>query len=535
MISKRRASNLEWQKFGINRRRFLQAASAMGMAAAGSAMVPRIGEAEGERVLRVRSVADIRSFDPAFGGTETDSNVYDCVFEKLIVYEPGTTWSWRRENAQNIEQLDARHIRFELRPNTMFTNDFGEMTAEDVKYSFERVIDPELDAAMKGDWELLDHVEVKDRYTGIIVLKDDFQPVWLTTLPYISGNILSKKAMESIGGRIEGLPPCYVGPYVVQRWEPRQQAVLVRNELWNGPRPYFDEIRIIPIDDEQTAERGFEAGNLDFTRVSLASLDTYEANPPPNAIIEKRPSLYYTWLGMNMDHPKLADSRVRRAIQMAIDVPSIIDVAYFGLVEPATGIIPSGLLGHREETLMPLEANADEARELLAEAGHGSGLELTLDVINTSTHLTAAQIIQANLQAIGVQATINTHETGSFWTLGDESQGDRWQDIQLILNRYSSTPDPYWYTAWFTCEQVGVWNWERYCSEEFDEMHVAAISEGDVERRDEMYRNMQDLMERSGAYRFITNEANPVIYRNNIRPALRPDGNPLLRYFEGIS
>jgi peptide/nickel transport system substrate-binding protein len=93
------------------------------------------------------------------------------------------------------------------------------------------------------------------------------------------------------------------------------------------------------------------------------------------------------------------------------------------------------------------------------------------------------------------------------------------------------TPDPYYATSWFTCEQAGVWNWERHCNEEFDKIHNEGPRELDNNKRDAMYQRAQDIMEESGAYKFITHEATPVIYSNSIVPALRPDGLPLYRYF----
>jgi peptide/nickel transport system substrate-binding protein len=84
---------------------------------------------------------------------------------------------------------------------------------------------------------------------------------------------------------------------------------------------------------------------------------------------------------------------------------------------------------------------------------------------------------------------------------------------------------------WFTCDQVGVWNWERVCNKEFDELHNKALAELDNDKRDVMYKKLQDMMEESGAYRFITHEATPAIYRDTIIPGVRPDGQPLLRHF----
>jgi peptide/nickel transport system substrate-binding protein len=94
------------------------------------------------------------------------------------------------------------------------------------------------------------------------------------------------------------------------------------------------------------------------------------------------------------------------------------------------------------------------------------------------------------------------------------------------------TPDPYYATSWFITEQAGVWNWERFANAEFDKIHKDAQSESDLVKRDAMYQRAQDLMEESGAYKFITHEATPNVYRNTIVPALRPDGMPLYRYFK---
>ena len=71
--------------------------------------------------------------------------------------------------------------------------------------------------------------------------------------------------------------------------------------------------------------------------------------------------------------------------------------------------------------------------------------------------------------------------------------------------------------------------WTR--NEEFDKTHNEGPRELDNNKRDAMYQRAQDIMEESGAYKFITHEATPVIYSNSIVPALRPDGLPLYRYF----
>jgi peptide/nickel transport system substrate-binding protein len=328
-------------------------------------------------------------------------------------------------------------------------------------------------------------------------------------------------------------PPCFSGPYILDEWKPDQYVKLTRNPDYKGPdTPGFDEIRILPMDDEKTAEIAYEAGDINMTAISLASLNKYKQDVPPDTTIQENPSLYYVWLGMNLDHPKLQDKNLRQAIQWAINVPQIMNAAYFGEAQASTGIIAPGLVGHREKPLVPPEGDPDKARELIAKAG-AEGIELTLDVLNASKWKTIAEVIQAQLSQIGVNVQINVQDAGSFWTLGMENEGDRWKKVQLIVHRFSMVPDPYYAMQWFTCDQVGVWNWERFCNERFDDLHNKAVSETDPDKRDEMYREMQDIMEESGAFRFLTHEGSPVMYRNTVMaPATRPDGRPLFRYFK---
>ena len=522
-------TNIEWTRMAIPRRQFLQGASALSLTAGAGFGLSTSAWAEGS-TLKSRTYADMRSLDPAYSQGVVDEEIQGPIYSKLIQYKPGREWGWQLDAAAMIEQADPTHIKFALRDDMGFNNGYGAMTAEDVKYSFERIIDEKIKSTNKPDWGPLDHVEVTGEREGVIVLKNAFQPLWSITLPYITGNIISKKAFEEAGGKISTTAVTASGPYMHKSWESKQKSTLVRNPDWKGEKAAFDEIQIFHIDDEKTAEIAFEAGELDFTRVSLASLERLKANPPANATLEEFPSLYYAWVGMNVDNEKLKNKKLRQAIQHVIDVPSIMEAAYFGVAKPSTGIIAPGLAGHREKAMVPPEQNLEKAKELLAQSGAG-GINLAIDVLNKQANVTTAQIIQANLAQIGVNLEVRLHEGATFWTLGDKSKGDQWKNVELILNRYSMTPDPYYATSWFTCDQVGVWNWERICSDEFDKLHAGAQAEADHAKRSEMYRRAQDIMEETGAYRFLTHEATPVIYRSSIKPALRPDGLPLLRYF----
>ena len=113
---------------------------------------------------------------------------------------------------------------------------------------------------------------LKDKLSGIIVLKEAFAPLWLSTLPTASGMVLCKAAVEMAGGKFTTTVPASSGPYRIKEWQPKQKTVLERNPDWKGDKPDFDEVEIFPIDDDKTAELGFEAGDIDFTWVSVSSI-----------------------------------------------------------------------------------------------------------------------------------------------------------------------------------------------------------------------------------------------------------------------
>jgi peptide/nickel transport system substrate-binding protein len=510
---------------GMTRRHFLQAGAMGTMALA----MPKVVWSGGRKILKVRDYSPVETFDPAIHSGVPEEGANHAIYNKLVSYRPGDEWGWRLEAAKSIDQVDATHIKFELKPGIQFTDNYGEMTAEDVKFSMERHLDPDLKSQLRGDLGTFDHVETNGKYGGVIVLKESFQPLWMTGLAYMAGNIISKKATLEKGGTFTQ-PPCCSGPYKFKSWKPKQGTVLVRNDLWNGKPADFDEIHIMVIDDEKTAEIGFEAGDIDFTRISMSSLGNYLATPQPNSTLVTKPSLYYVWLGMNVENEILKNKAVRKAVQYAVDVDAVLEAAYFGAAKRATGILPPGLIGHREANRIA-KPDPARAKKLLAEAGYGSGLELTLDVLNKTTFITAAQVIQASLAQAGITLTINVHDSGTFWSLGDVSKGDDWKRLQLVMNRFSSAPDPYYATQWFTKEQIGTWNWEHFNDPEYNRLHKAAATETDTAKRDAMYRKMMNIMEESGAYLFLTHESVPLLYRNTVVPALRPDGVPMWRYF----
>jgi peptide/nickel transport system substrate-binding protein len=510
----------------IGRREFLQTTglAALGLTGAG---FPGLSWAVRGDELHIRNYNDLTSLDPPFSVSGAEGVIARAIFQNLVQFKSDGTWGTRLDAAEHFEQVDGTHYAFRLKPGQMFSNGFGEMTADDVKFSLERIIGS-LNAPDAGPFS---HVEVQDRYSGLLVLNSPYSAYVTVGLAGPSGAIMSRKALESVGGRFNIQPPCCSGLYLFKDWKAKRKTVLERNPLWQGPEAAFSEIHVYAMNDDKAAEMAFEAGQLDSAQISVESIAPFEKDMPPDSYLKVLPSARNYWLGMNQSNSALQDIRVRQAIQYAINVEDVVEAAWFGLAVPATGPVPSGMTGYREKALIAPRGDPDKARALLKEAGVELPLRLTLDVNSGTLELTAVQVIQWSLKKVGIEVDIHAQDNGTFLQIGREDAGDQWQDVQLFFQSFIGLADPYYSLTWFISEQMGQWNWERFNSAEFDQLNDLALATTDEAERDRLYQRMQDLMEESGCYRFITNGVMPQIIRNRIKPAFRPDGYPILRGF----
>jgi len=486
---------------------------------------PPAEEQAAPKVLKLRQTRDIGNLDPAnIVGSEEDM-IDRAVMEGLIRYMPDG--SVENQLAEVIEVSDdGLEIYFKLREGVQWQRGYGELTTEDVKFSYERFRDPELAAAYADDFIALDQVEIINQYEGKIILKEPQATLWTTTLPMTSGLIVCKKYVEEVGVEKFQTDVVGTGPYEMVEWKPKERLTLKRNPNYWGEQPYYDEIQMFPIDDDKAAEIALEAGEVDFSIVSLASADRFGSDPAFQ--VEVVPTNSYSWIAMNVENPKLADINVRKAILHGIDVPSILEATYMGKAEQARAILPKGTLGYWEDAPLVVR-DVEKAREYLAAAGLTS-LDLDLAISDNTEFRTWAEVAQQNLAEVGININIVSLDSSAYWELG---AGDKGKEVELVAMGYSAMSDPAWFTMWFTCDQVGVWNWMRWCSPEFDELHKQGIKTLDAVEREQIYLQMQKLWDEAAISVWITHQ--PLVYASkpNIETVLYP-GNlcPMLRDFK---
>lgn len=502
----------------INRRHFLSASAA---AAAALTMRPGLSYAVEGDTLVIRGASDIEILDPAFQNGLLEEEVGRALFvslNRLGDIRNGVKWDLYA--ARELKQLSPTEIGFELHDWLEWTGGHGKVTAEDVKFSFERVKNPDNASAWAYAFDAMDKVEVTGERTGIIRLKAPSAPFWVTTLPYYMGHIVSQKAVEKAGGKFTTEVPASAGPYVIDKWNLKQNLTLAANPGWKGAPVAFPNIRFEIITDDEAAALAYESRAISYSKISLNTLATYVDKPPAESEVITMDGNRFLWLAINVTNPKFKDEKVRRAIQYALDVEQIMQGSYSGLAKAATGVIPPGMPGHRDAILYP--ADLEKAQALLAEAGV-SDLTVELACQTDKTSQLTCQIVQAVLGQIGITVEIKALDDGVYWTIGDKSSGDAWKTLEIVLMNFAGGVDPSENLTWFRPAQIGVYNWSQFDSPEFEQLYQQGMAETDTAKRDTIYRKMQDLMEESGGFVFITHETFAAVARG-IKPMILADG-----------
>ncbi len=498
-----------------SRRQFLAGAAAT------AALRPFTVLARDGDVLVLRADGDIKILDPAFQSGMIEDEVGRAIFPSLNHLDAaGGPVHWTPYAASVLDPVDPVTVRFTLRDGLTWSNGYGPVTAEDVKFSFERIASPALDSPWRYAFDALDRVEVTDERSGVIGLKHPYAPLLASSLPFWTGRIVCKAAVEKAGGRFTTDPLATCGPYRIADWQPKQSLTLTADPAWPGPPPAFKTVQFRIIEDADTALLAFEARAVDFTRISLNALASYKKALPPQTHLIEMPGIRYQWLTLNIANPKLKDPRVRRAIQRAIDVDQILAGAYSDLCPASTGVALPGMIGHRDRILYPYDK--EEAKRLLAEAKIGD-LSLELAILSGQTDLLVAQIIQAMLADVGIDVLIRSYDEGVYWSLGDKDSGDGWKSLELVLRYSTSGVDTAENLTWYRPDQIGIWNWGGFDSAEFETLYGQGLVESDPDRRAIIYRRMQDLMEESGGFVFVAVETYAAVCRPWIAPFVAPD------------
>jgi peptide/nickel transport system substrate-binding protein len=501
-----------------------------GSGPASSASVP----AGATKSLSVRTSVDMANLDPAFWPALQDGEIADCILEGLVSFKPGTQQLVNTLAEEFEPSSDHLSYRFKLKQGIPFHGGYGEVTAEDVKYSYERIAGltkPNLHAVYQGDWAALKEVKTDGKYAGTIVLKSLFSPLLTSTLPVMSGKVLSKKAVESLGKKF-ATHPIGTGPYEFVEWVPQQKTVLKKfaqygkaNSAYASPAT-FEQIVIQPITNDNSAANAMQAGDIEYGEVGTPYVDQLNG-AGLNTVIS--PTFGYQFLSMNVKDPQLSNINLRKAIRQAIDVPGILQAAYNGKWVRANAIIPKEMGIGYWSGAPEYNRDVNKAKQYLKAAGMSGGLDLRLALVNAQADETAAQVIQQNLADIGITVHIQAQDSATFYAIPGAGGGGPHR--QLVYSGYITEPDPSWSFVWFTKAQIGLWNWTEWSDPTFEANYTKATQTFDTATRDQLYTQMQQIWDESASIIWIAYQTDINGGKKYVKPSIRPDGSLLLWNF----
>lgn len=422
------------QRPGMTRRQFLclTAAAAAMPAIARAAQAPR---KTGGTFISAKTT-EAPSLDTILEQAASRQRIDVLFYNRLVEWtpdgrlEPALAESWTTSQ-------DGKRWTFKLRRGVKFHNS-RELVADDVKFTLERVLDPNVGSGGRGYLLAIDGIETPDKYTVRIHTK---QPS-ASLLAGLAGNWQSIVPRDEVEKRGDLRHTAIgTGPFILQEWVPQSHLKARRNpDYWDKGKPYVDAVEIKIIPDEASIIAQLRTGNihhalLEDNKNFLLVKDDKRLNAM------RSPRLGFDCMIMNLGRKPFDDVRVRQGISLAIDRIEVLQVAASGLGQVTGPLTPA-----MKPWALPIEAfkewytpNPERAKKLLAEAGFPNGFKTTLKVIPTfPTMVAGAQVIAAQLKRIGVDVQIIQEEYG-VWIKNIIKPNF---NFDMTMNLTNGEPDP---------------------------------------------------------------------------------------------
>ncbi|MDX1763233.1 MAG: peptide-binding protein [bacterium] len=475
--------------------------------------------ATGDAIV-VSSIGDAKRLNPIIANDSASGDINGQIFNGLIRYDKDLLFEGELAESWDISD-DGLVITFHLRPGVLW-HDGQPFTAEDVLFTYQKLIDPSVATPYGADYERIDKAEVIDPLTFRVTYKDPFAPA----LESWGMGIIPKHRLEGkdINTDEFNRNPVGTGPYRLKEWITGQKIVLTVNPAYFRGRPNIDEYiyRIIP--DPATTFLELKSRGIDF--MGLNSLQYQRQTDTPffqeNFQKFRYPSNGYTYLGYNLKDPKFADKAVRHALAHAINREDIIKGVRHGLGSVATGPYPPHYWAYNPD--VPTYAyDPEKALAMFKAAGwedrdgdglldkNGSPFRFTI-ITNQGNEerKQAAEIIQQGLKGVGIDVKIKVVEWQAFINQFVDKR-----NFEAIILGWSIGIDPDNYIMWHS-SQMGPnqYNFVSYSNPEVDALLVKGRKAFDQKTRKQVYQKVHALLAEDQPYCFLyVPDALPIIDR----------------------
>lgn len=451
---------------------------------------------ESEKVLVYGAEFEYGKVNPLLGTTNVDNMIFSGLtkFDENNIIVPDLALNWDAGN-------DGLEYTFYLRQDVTW-HDGQPFTAEDVKFSIGKVMDPNTNTSLQQEFEQIESVQVIDKYTVKVTLKKPFPPL----LEKLSVGMIPKHLLEGkdINTADFNSNPVGTGPFKFQEWKEGSAFTVIANDSYYGGRPKLDKVIFKFLPDPNVRLVQLETGEIDLAFLEPDQLARTEKME--HVKLYQVPTADYRVMMYNMREPLWQDVRVRQALNYAVNRELIVDGVLLGKGKAAYG--PLQLNWANNPDVKKYNYNLDKAKSLLAEAGWTPGSDgiLTKDGIRFSFKLTCPITDPVRVAIANAMAT-------DFKNLGIEVTPEPldWSVIKIdqtqafVLGWGSPfDPDDHTYKL-FTSGVIGQGynNLGAYKNAEVDELLELARTTSDKEQRKKYYDEFQKVLAEDPPYNFI--------------------------------
>lgn len=437
--------------------------------------------------LRIALQSDADVLDPDQSRTFVGRIVYASMCDKLVDITPDLEIIPQLATAWETSS-DGTQVTMQLREGVVF-HDGTPFNAEAVAANIER--SQTLDVSRrKSELKSITSTEVTGEYEIVLTLAGP-DATLIAQLADRAGMMVSPTAAAAAGADF-GLNPVCSGAFAFEERVAQDKIVLRKfDDYWNADAIHFDSVTFLPIPDTTVRLANLQSGDIDMLE-RLAATDLAQAEGDSGIVVDSAVSLGYQGITFNInngekgDNPWGNDKRLRQALSHAIDRGALNQVVFEGAFAPGNQSFPPTSPWYNKS--LPVEgADIEKAKALLTEAGYPDGIELEVQVPNSTEPLAVMQVIQAMAGQAGIDIKLTSKEFATL--LSDQSAGD-YTASQI---GWSGRVDPDGNNHQFVTTDGGI-NDSKFSDPKMDELMNAARVAPSTEERKALYDEAKVIM-----------------------------------------
>ena len=425
--------------------------------------------------IRISYIQQFTDMNPFNTNNQASVAVNEGLFDTLVRVTPdGEIIPWAADSWDISD--DNLTITFHLHEGITFS-DGTPLNADAVVYSANYFQDPDLFLgtsllSMTG-WEAVDEYTVKFTFS-----QPDAAALYNLAGPDTS--IVSPTAYEALGTDGFGLAPVGSGPYLLEKWEPGVEVIMVKNpNYWQDGVGNFDRVVWRNFQDGAAAVLAAQSGELDLLhQIEPKDVPLYEAIPGWQ--VGNIESGWHS-LVLNTRIPPFDKLENRQALAAALDYDILVNVGFEGFASVPDGLIPPGSWAYQPAG-EPMQRDLDRARELLAAAGNPDGFDFKVSVTPQPFRSQLLQMMQASLAEVGINLEIEVNEFARHIEI--LRQDHNGANAGFVVQQNLHTNPATWLMLYAGCNaNVGMTGWCDPNDSTFDDLLAASVATFDTNER----------------------------------------------------